>query len=81
MSHSEMLQNSKFAYNWFYANGKKRGVGVDIGVDKLRSFPIKRCDGAIKQTIVDKVRLINKCYDKTIDDEIDAIVTGLYEND
>ena len=75
------ILNSKFAYNWFYANGKKRGVGVDIGVDKLRSFPIKRCDGAIKQTIVDKVRLINKCYDKTIDDEIDAIVTGLYEND
>lgn len=36
------LLNSKFALRWFYQNGKARGAGVDIGVDKLRSFPIKK---------------------------------------
>ena len=35
------ILNSKFALDWFYKNGKKRGAGVDIGVEKLRLFPIK----------------------------------------
>lgn len=35
------ILNSSFAENWFYKNGKKRGAGVDIGVEKLRLFPIK----------------------------------------
>lgn len=34
------ILNSRYALNWFNVNGKKRGAGVDIGVDKLRSFPI-----------------------------------------
>jgi hypothetical protein len=34
------ILNSKFAENWFYNNGKKRGAGVDIGVQKLSQFPI-----------------------------------------
>ena len=33
--------NSKFSKNWFYSFGKMRGAGVDIGVEKLRTFPIK----------------------------------------
>ena len=35
--------NSRIAYDWFYSFDKKRGAGVDIGVNKIRSFPIKRC--------------------------------------
>lgn len=35
------ILNSRFAFNWFYKKGKKRGAGVDIGVEKLRLFPIK----------------------------------------
>lgn len=34
------ILNSKFAENWFDRNGKKRGIGVDIGVAKLREFPL-----------------------------------------
>ena len=34
------ILNSKFAKQWFYNNGKLRGAGVDISVEKLRTFPI-----------------------------------------
>ena len=55
--------NSRFALRWFYQYGKKRGAGVDIGVDKLRSFPIKRA--TINQQkpfalMVDKIMLITR---------------------
>ena len=36
------ILNSKFAEYWFNTYGKKRGIGVDIGVAKLKSFPIKK---------------------------------------
>jgi adenine-specific DNA-methyltransferase len=35
------ILNSKLAVDWFFRKGKRRGAGVDIGVEKLRSFPIK----------------------------------------
>jgi adenine-specific DNA-methyltransferase len=35
------LLNSSFANYWFKKHGKKRGVGVDIGVTKLKEFPVK----------------------------------------
>ena len=34
------LLNSSFGKNWFNTNGKKRGVGVDIGVSKYRNSNI-----------------------------------------
>jgi len=34
------LLNSKLANKWFYTFGKLRGIGVDIGVEKLRTFPV-----------------------------------------
>ncbi|HNL85162.1 MAG TPA: TaqI-like C-terminal specificity domain-containing protein, partial [Chitinophagales bacterium] len=37
------ILNSKFAKEWFYNNGKLRGAGVDIGVEKLRTFPVPTC--------------------------------------
>jgi len=36
------IPNSKIACFWFCTHGKQRGAGVDIGVEKLRSFPIPR---------------------------------------
>ncbi len=36
------ILNSKLANNWFNINGKQRGAGVDIGVNKLRTFPIMK---------------------------------------
>lgn len=50
------LLNSEFAEKWFYANAKHRGVGVDVGVSKLREFPIPRT--ALKQSIIKQVEEI-----------------------
>lgn len=33
--------NSKFALHWFYKTAKHRGAGIDVGVEKIRTFPIK----------------------------------------
>ena len=34
------ILNSKLGHHWFVNNGKKRGIGVDVGVIKFRQFPI-----------------------------------------
>jgi len=34
------LLNSSVGAWWFLTNSKKRGVGVDVGVDRLRQFPL-----------------------------------------
>jgi hypothetical protein len=46
------ILNSKYALNWFWKNGKKRGAGVDIGVEKLRQFPIKVANQQGQQPII-----------------------------
>lgn len=38
------LLNSKCGAYWFKKNGKKRGIGVDIGVTIFRQFPISNLD-------------------------------------
>jgi len=38
------ILNSKYSKNWFCLHGKMRGVGVDIGVEKLRTFPVTQSD-------------------------------------
>lgn len=38
------LLNSSLGKYWFYKNGKRRGVGVDIGVKVFRRFPIRTID-------------------------------------
>ncbi len=86
------ILNSKFALNWFYVNGKKRGAGVDIGVDKLKSFPIPQ-KGINQQNIikfVDKIIELTKSENyindkqkiqevKKYENQIDIIVYKLYE--
>ena len=34
------ILNSSFGKWWFIKNSKQRGVGVDVGVDRLRQFPL-----------------------------------------
>ncbi len=48
------LLNSNFARHWFYNNGKRRGIGVDIGVLKYREFPIPKASTK-EQTEVIKI--------------------------
>jgi len=56
------LMNSKLGEYWFNINGKKRGVGVDIGVKVFRLFPLPKTT--------------NKDFFKLID-EIFKVVTEL----
>jgi len=88
-----VLLNSKFAKYWFYKHGKKRGVGVDIGVSKLRQFPIKIPTAEKKNifiNIVDKILSITKdagylqnpakqAQVKEYEDQIDQLVYQLYD--
>lgn len=52
------ILNSKFAENWFYKNGKKRGAGLDIGVEKLRLFPIKKISEPEQKSFINLVNHI-----------------------
>ena len=77
------LLNSKFALWWFLSNGKKRGKGVDIGVEKLRLFPVKVSEQQITNKIiglVDEIMLRKKHNQQTtsIEAEIDALVLSIY---
>ena len=86
------ILNSTFACSWFYSYGKKRGVGVDIGVGKLRSFPIKMASKKIQDLFIDLVNQIieitsNDDYNpknppekqKQVESKIDEMVMDLYE--
>lgn len=86
------ILNSKFALDWFYRNGKKRGAGVDIGVEKLRLFPIKIATMSEQKPfieIVDKILAKTKSGDylenqenktqvKQYEKQIDPMVYKLY---
>jgi len=86
------ILNSTFACSWFYSYGKKRGIGVDIGVGKLRSFPIKIASKKIQDSLIELVDQIlditsSDDYDpknppkkqKQIETKIDEMVMDLYE--
>jgi adenine-specific DNA-methyltransferase len=86
------ILNSKVAENWFYKNGKKRGAGVDIGVEKLRLFPIKKLSTFNQRpfiSLVDRILAITKDKDylqnpakqakvKEYEKQIDQMVYKLY---
>lgn len=74
------ILNSKFAKDWFYKNGKKRGIGVDIGVDKLRSFPIKIVNSDIQRKIINIEKELIKYYSEENKNCLDEIIYSLYEN-
>jgi adenine-specific DNA-methyltransferase len=79
------ILNSDWGLKWFYANGKHRGSGVDIGVEKLRSFPVPSADDAAKRFLTDLVKEISGVKKKNhaadtsaLEREIDQLVYALY---
>jgi|25_taG_2_1085351.scaffolds.fasta_scaffold00300_14 hypothetical protein len=79
------ILNSKLGEYWFNTNGKKRGVGVDIGVKVFRQFPVKKA--SLQQqniiiSLVDKALSLKKdnseADTKDLEKEIDQIVYELY---
>ncbi|MDD5792460.1 MAG: TaqI-like C-terminal specificity domain-containing protein, partial [Erysipelotrichaceae bacterium] len=76
------ILNSSFAKDWFYTEGKKRGAGVDIGVEKLRTFPIKPCNKSVQYEIAEKVKLLHENYEehRNLDRELDELICNLYSN-
>lgn len=77
------ILNSSFGKKWFHTFGKKRGIGVDIGVGVFQKFPVK--DIPYKEQlkfeiIVDKIiqgKIENK--DTTdFENKIDEMVNELY---
>jgi len=45
------LLNSTVSAFWWRENGKQRGAGVDVGVDRLRGFPLPRSLAKIDECI------------------------------
>jgi adenine-specific DNA-methyltransferase len=74
------ILNSKFANYWFYTYGKKRGVGVDIGVNKLREFPLPNYQSVkVNETVVKILKLKKLNQDSFIEEQdIDNLVYKLY---
>lgn len=78
------LLNSKVGNWWFNTNGKKRGVGVDVGVDRLRQFPLPRPSETFTQVekLVDLVIAAKaKSPDANtaeMEQKIDVLIYGLY---
>ena len=64
------LLNSGFSKDWFNANGKKRGVGVDIGVGVFRQFPVHKATQQQQKAIVDfvdKITALNQELNNTLE--------------
>lgn len=75
------ILNSSVAKKWFYAYGKKRGVGVDIGVEKIRTFPIKPCSMEVQIEIAEMVKIMmtSETFDSELDEKIDKMIQNIYE--
>ncbi len=78
------LLNSNFGKYWFTNNGKKRGVGVDIGVEKFREFPIPKATSKEQQKIIDLVNTISELKNQakeTIkqENELNTFVNKIYK--
>jgi adenine-specific DNA-methyltransferase len=58
------LLNSHLAQWWFSENGKQRGAGVDVGVDRLRQFPLP--------PISSRFLAVEKLVDAVIDRRLQA---------
>ena len=80
------LLNSQFAEWWFLTNGKHRGAGVDIGVEKLRSFPLPdvwKHFSVNTENIVDHIKFLGaderkKLVRNFLYQLVDALVYELY---
>jgi adenine-specific DNA-methyltransferase len=78
------LLNSSFAKKWFYVFGKQRGVGIDIGVGKLRLFPVKVLASNSQEIFIQFsvmasiAKKVSEGLFNNICDLIDALVLQLY---
>lgn len=79
------IMNSKLGHHWFQASGKKRGIGVDIGVKVFRLFPVREATVSCQQsfiTIVDDILTAKKTDPKAnicaLEAQIDQMVYKLY---
>ncbi len=73
------LLNSKYGFYWFINNAKERGVGFDVTLEKLRSFPIPNLNNENKKyynKIIEIVEtlLSNNYEDKLLLDQIDKSI-------
>lgn len=73
------LLNSKYALYWFYTYGKKRGVGVDIGVEKLRQFPLPNLKSHKIDDIVNLLLKRDSQKIEILEEQLDNLVYKLYE--
>lgn len=75
------ILNSKYAEHWFNNNAKHRGVGNDVGVEKLRSFPMPTKHSISLNQLKRLVLLImdGKQELRELETEIDHIVYHLYD--
>ena len=73
------ILNSNFAKEWFFRNGKKRGIGVDIGVDKLRNFPIKKATREQKEKIESVTKRLIENYNIQDEEILNSIIDELYD--
>jgi adenine-specific DNA-methyltransferase len=78
------LLNSTLGTWWFVTNGKRRGVGVDVGVDRLRQFPLPQSSGQFSEIeqLVDRILAAKKKHaaadTSALEREIDQRVYRLY---
>jgi adenine-specific DNA-methyltransferase len=79
------ILNSKLSHYWFIYNGKRRGIGFDIGVKKFRKLPIVKADILNQhkcEDIVNKILTAKKANPEadttTFETEINQLVYELY---
>ena len=79
------ILNSNFALYWYQRNCKRRGTGFDVGVGKIRDFPIAKIPREQQKPLiilVDKIldaKRKNPDADTSIlENEIDNLVYALY---
>jgi len=80
------ILNSKIGEYWFNTNGKKRGVGVDIGVKVFRKFPVRVAPKVNQKPIIELVNTIltakkqdPEADTQELEDKIDHLVYKLYD--
>ena len=80
------ILNSNFALYWYQRNCKKRGAGFDVGVGKIRDFPIAKIPREQQEPLiilVDKIFAAKRkdpdADTSDLEDEIDELVYTLYD--
>ena len=80
------ILNSNFALYWYQRNCKKRGAGFDVGVGKIRDFPVAKIPREQQEPLI---ILVDKILDakrrdpdsdvSALENEIDKLVYALYD--